>query len=59
MIATSYMTVEECAAYTGRTPEAVRQLAQELRIPHIRIDGRIQFVRERIDRWMERERASG
>lgn len=49
-----YLGVSECAAYLSRTPKALRRLAEDRAIPHIRIDRRLMFDRETIDRWMER-----
>jgi excisionase family DNA binding protein len=49
-----YIGVEECAAYIGRTEKAVRRLVAQRAIPHIRVDRRVTFDRQKIDRWMDR-----
>lgn len=53
------MTVEECADYIRRTPEAVRTMVKRAHIPHMKIGRRVQFDREKIDRWMERHSRRG
>lgn len=47
-----YLTIEQCAAYIGRTAKAVRSLVYRAEIPHIKQGNRLSFDRERIDRWM-------
>jgi excisionase family DNA binding protein len=54
-----YMSVAECAAYIGRTPRAVFGLLHKGAIPHIRLGRRVQFDRERIDRWIDRHARRG
>lgn len=49
-----YLSLEQCAAYIGRTPKAVERLLEKGDIPHMKVKGRLAFDRERIDRWMER-----
>jgi hypothetical protein len=49
-----YMGVNECAAYIGRSPKAVRHLVEQRAIPHSRFDRRLIFDREKIDRWIAR-----
>lgn len=50
-----YLTVDQCATYLGRTPGAIRKLVERHAIPSVRIAGRVQFDRERIDRWVKEE----
>jgi excisionase family DNA binding protein len=52
MTPTRYMTTDQCAAYLGRTVKAVQCLVQKGHIPHFKVGRRVQFDRERIDRWM-------
>ena len=47
-----YMDVNECAEYVGRTAKAIRGLVRRREIPHIRVGRRVQFDREKIDRWV-------
>lgn len=54
-----YFTVATVATYLGRTPKAIYRLLDRGEIPHIRIGRRVQFDRERIDRWMERHSKRG
>jgi excisionase family DNA binding protein len=54
-----YMNVEQCAAYIGRTPRAVYHLVENGQIPHARPGRRLQFDREKIDRWMARHARRG
>lgn len=54
-----YMNKAECASYINRTPTAVRRLVDRGNIPHIKIGRKIQFDRERIDRWMARHGKRG
>lgn len=51
-----YMTVEDCAVYIGRTPGSVRSMVSRAAIPHIMLGTRVQFDKERIDKWMEKNR---
>lgn len=54
-----FMNVEDCAAHIGRTVIAVRRLVAKGQIPTIRVGRRVQFDREKIDRWMERHARRG
>lgn len=54
-----YMNVEECATYVGRSREAVRMLVKRRQIPHLLVGRRVQFDRERIDRWINRHSRRG
>jgi excisionase family DNA binding protein len=54
-----FMSVEQCAAYIGRTPRAVEGLVYRAAIPVIKTGRRVTFDRERIDRWMERHGRRG
>ncbi|HZI27150.1 MAG TPA: excisionase family DNA-binding protein, partial [Gemmatimonadaceae bacterium] len=47
-----YMDVKECAEYVGRTNRAIEGLVRRRQIPHIRVGRRVQFDREKIDRWV-------
>ncbi len=49
-----YLDVPALAAYIGRTTKAVYRLVERGDIPTIRRGRKLQFDRERIDRWMER-----
>lgn len=54
-----YLDVNTCAAYIGRTPEAVRMLAKRGQIPRIKVGRKLSFDKERIDRWMDRHAQRG
>lgn len=54
-----YMDTATCAAYIGRSVEAVWQLVHKGQIPVIRVGRRLSFDRERIDRWMDRHAQRG
>lgn len=54
-----YLNVAQAAAYLGRTPKAIRMLVYRGEIPTIRVGRRVQFDRERLDRWMERHADRG
>lgn len=49
-----YLTVPALATYIGRSEEAVRMLVKRGQIPTIRVGRRVQFDKEKIDRWMGR-----
>lgn len=55
MLEPRYLTVDQCAVYLGRTPDAIRHLVKRAAIPTVRIAGRVQFDRERIDKWVKDE----
>jgi hypothetical protein len=48
-----WMTVETCARYIDRTPEAIQSLVKRGQIPVIVRAGRRQFDRYVIDEWMK------
>jgi excisionase family DNA binding protein len=50
-----YLTTPTCATYIGRTVAAVRGLVKRGQIPCVRVGRRVQFDKERIDRWMNRK----
>jgi excisionase family DNA binding protein len=54
-----YLTVAECAVYLGRTPKAIYHLVADGSIPHMRLGRRVQFDRDRIDRWVDRHAHRG
>lgn len=56
-----YLDMAGCAAFLGRTVEAVRTMTKRGKLPHIKIDRRVQFDREKLERFMERHsrRAAG
>lgn len=54
MTETRYLTVEQCATYIGRTPDALRMMAKRGQIPKLLVGRKLQFDKEKIDRWMER-----
>lgn len=54
-----YMDFEQCAAYIGRTPKALRGLISRKQIPHMALGRRLQFDRITIDRWMARHSRRG
>jgi excisionase family DNA binding protein len=49
-----YMNVDEAAAYLHRTVKAIRMLVHRAEIPHQKHGRRVQFDRDKLDRWMER-----
>jgi excisionase family DNA binding protein len=53
------MSIEECAAYLHRTPKAIRMLVYRGEIPIVKIGRRVQFLPEKIDRWMHRHADRG
>jgi excisionase family DNA binding protein len=54
-----WMNVDQCAAYIGRTPNAVRMLVKKGQIPRMPVGRKLQFDREKIDRWMKRHAKRG
>ena len=48
-----YLDVAGAATYLGRTEHAIRHLVRQQAIPYIKKAGRVQFDRERLDRWMQ------
>lgn len=59
MTETRYLTVEQCAIYIGRTPDAVRMMAKRGQIPRLLVGRKLQFDKQKIDRWMERHSQRG
>lgn len=58
-VAPRYFNVEQCAAYIGRTDNAVRMLVKKGQIPRLKLGRKVQFDKEKIDRWMERHSQRG
>ena len=56
---TRYFDVDQCAAYIGRTATAVRMLAKRGQIPRLKVGRKLQFDKEKIDRWMDRHSQRG
>jgi excisionase family DNA binding protein len=54
-----FMTMTQCAAHIGRTHKSVEHMVRKAQIPHIKIGRRVQFDREKIDRWIERHGRRG
>jgi hypothetical protein len=48
-----YLTTDECAAFIGRTPGAVRNLVLARRIPFRKPAGRLLFKITEIEMWIE------
>lgn len=59
-VTTRYLDVAQLATYIGRTPKAIYHLVAEGKIPVMRLGRKVQFDKEKIDRWMDRhsQRAS-
>lgn len=47
------MNTQEIADYIGVCPSKIRQWIREKRIPYIRLDGRILFLRTEIIKWLQ------
>ena len=47
------LTVEQAAAYLGRTKEAVQHMASSGKLPTVRSDRRVFLDRADLDRWIE------
>ena len=56
---TRYMDTATCAAYIGRSVQAVKQLVFKKQIPVIKVGHRLSFDKERIDKWMDRHAQRG
>ena len=48
-----YLSTEQCAELIGRTPGAVRNLVLRNIIPFRKPAGRLMFIREEIEAWIE------
>lgn len=46
------LTIEQAAAYIGRTPEAMQHLASSGKIPTVRADRRVFIDRLDLDEWI-------
>ena len=53
------LTIEQSAAYLGRTEEAMRHLIQAGKIPTVRADRRIYLDIVDLDRWIEENKTGG
>jgi excisionase family DNA binding protein len=49
----TYLTVKECAEYLHRSQGALRNLILRRRIPYRKPQGRVLFIKEEIDKWVE------
>ena len=49
----TYLNTNECAKYLSRTPKAIRELAFRKAIPYRKPGGRLLFMKEEIDIWIE------
>lgn len=49
----TYLTTAQVAEFLGRTEGATRNLVLRRSIPHRRAGGRLTFIREEIDQWVE------
>ena len=47
------LNVEDTAAFIGRTPSAVRKLCLRRAIPFRKPGGRLVFIRNELERWVE------
>ena len=47
------LTVEQTAAYLGRTNEAVQHMASSGKLPTVRADRRLFFDRQDLDQWIK------
>jgi excisionase family DNA binding protein len=52
-IAPRLLSVEQAAAYIGRTKDSVQSMAANGKLPIVRADRRIFFDRRDLDRWIE------
>lgn len=50
-----FMTVTQCAAHIGVTPNALYIMVHRNEIPYLKVGRRVRFDRDRIDRWMMRQ----
>ena len=50
------LTVDEAAAYLGRTPKALRHMIASSAIPAVREGSRVHLDRADLDRWVEMRR---
>ena len=48
-----YLTTDECADLLRRTPGAIRNLVLRRAIPYRKQGGRLYFLREEIEKWIE------
>ena len=51
---TKYLDTAQCAEYIIRSPGAVRNLVMRRAIPFRKLGGRLLFLREEIDKWIEK-----
>jgi excisionase family DNA binding protein len=50
------LTVQQAAAYLGRTPEAIYGMRKRGTIPVVQTDGRVFFDIQDLDRWIEQNK---
>ena len=50
---TKYLNCKECGELINRSPGAVRNLVLRRKIPFRKPGGRLLFIREEIERWIE------
>jgi len=53
------LTVEQAAAYLGRTKEAVQHLIAERKVPVVRADRRVFLDARDLDQWIEQNKERG
>lgn len=60
MTESRYLSVAQLAEYApALTQKAIYHLVADGKIPHIRLGRKIQFDKEKVDRWMERHSQRG
>lgn len=52
------LSAEECAAYTGYSLSAIRNMVYKREIPYYKNHGKVLFDRKEIDRWLHIGRVS-
>ncbi|NIO20908.1 MAG: helix-turn-helix domain-containing protein [Candidatus Aenigmarchaeota archaeon] len=48
-----YLTVKQLGEMIGRSPSAVRNLCLRRRVPYRKVAGRLIFVRQEIEDWID------
>ena len=46
------LSVEELSKYISRTPSAIRNLVMRRKVPYRRLSGRLAFLKNEIDAWI-------
>jgi hypothetical protein len=49
-----YLNTKDLAALINRSPAAVRNLVLRRRVPYRRVAGRLTFLRQEIEEWIDR-----